>query len=176
MSTIIDMSAAKYKLHEKYRLQGSLLEFCKTFYYLRNNRTFDVPEPIGRENHVHIVLRELVKVFSLETLDLMINIPPGHFKSSMLVMFIAWCYTHYPDCNFVYISYSSELAEGHTAEVKAIMQLPLYVNLFGVTVAKDSQARGDFRIVTTDGRAGGRCTARGSAGSFRGLILKNLLM
>ena len=155
--------------HQRFRLQGSLLEFIKAFYFLRNNRTFDIPEPVSRENHVNIVLRELVKVFHLETSNLMVNLPPGHFKSTMLCYFIAWAYTHYPDCNFVYISYSAELAEGHTAEIKAIMQLPLYVKLFGVTVAKDSQARGDFRTVSLDGRGGGRCTARGSAGSITGL-------
>jgi hypothetical protein len=168
--TVVDLKSETAKLHEKLRLQGSLLEFMKTFYFLRNNRTFDIPEPISRENHVHVVVRELVKVFNLETFDLMINIPPGHFKSSMLCMFVAWAYSQYPDCNFVYISYSQDLAEGHTAEIKAIMQLPLYVSLFGVTIDKNSQARGDFRIITVaDGISRGRTVARGSLGSITGL-------
>jgi predicted phage terminase large subunit-like protein len=164
--TVVDLRSESAKIHQKLRLQGSLLEFIKTFYFLRHNRTFDIPEPIGRENHVHVVVRELMKV----TMDLMINIPPGHFKSTILQYFIAFSMSHYPDCNFVYISYSNELAEGHTAEVKAIMQLPLYVNLFGVTVDKNSQARGDFRIVTTsDEVSRGRVVARGSLGSITGL-------
>lgn len=166
---VVDFESQKALLTERYRLQGSLLEFIKTFYYIRNNRTFDIPTPISRENHVHIVLRELTKLFYLDTKNLIVNLPPGHFKSTLLSYFVAWSMTHYPDCHFVYISYSSDLAEGHTAEIKAIMQLPLYERLFGVCVDKSSQARGDFRTISTWTKAQGRVVARGSSASITGL-------
>jgi predicted phage terminase large subunit-like protein len=169
MTNVVDFDSQKELLLERYRLQGSLLEFIRTFYYIRNNRTFDLPQPIGRENHVNIVLRELTKLFYLETKNLIINLPPGHFKSTLLSYFVAWSMTHYPDCHFVYISYSSDLAEGHTAEIKAIMQLPLYERLFGVSIDKNSQARGDFRTICNWSKAQGRVVARGSSASITGL-------
>jgi predicted phage terminase large subunit-like protein len=81
----------------------------------------------------------------------------------MLVYFIAWCFTHYPDCRFLYISFSKSLAEKHTSEVKAIMSIREYQLLFGVELAQDSQAKGDFRTTL-----GGAVAAFGSQGAITG--------
>ncbi len=158
-----------YEENERINLLGSLLEFTKTFYFLRNGRAFQTPDVVGRESHVFTVCRELSKLFRLQTTNLLLNIPPGHGKSTLLSYFVAWCYAHYHDCQFVYISYSAELAETHTAEIKAIMQLPIYQKLFQTTIDPNSAAKGDFRINHAFKPGQGRCTARGSAGSITGL-------
>src|ERR1700739_3761042 len=101
-------------LEERYRLQGSLLEFTRIFYELITGREFEISQPIGRESHQLIIMRELVKVFRLETNRLLINVPPGSGKSTMITYFIAWAMSRYPDSNFLYISYSHDLASKHT--------------------------------------------------------------
>ncbi len=148
---------------ERARLFGSLLTFTQVFYKLRTNRDFELTNPVNRESHIITVCRELTKVFNLETNRILINIPPGHFKSTMLQHFIAWAMAQYPDSNFLYISYSAELATKHTTAIREIMSLPLYRRVFGVELRSDSAAKDHF--VTTKG---GSVMAFGSSGSITG--------
>lgn len=149
--------------HERQTLLGSLLEFTKIFYYKRTGRKFVVSDPTSRESHYITIMRELVKVSRLETRRLIINVPPGHGKSTMLQHFVAWTMARYPDSNFLYISYSKTLAEKHTATIKQIMELPKYKNIFNVHVSDDSSAKGNFKTT-----AGGCVMAFGSSGSITG--------
>jgi len=148
---------------EKYRLQGSFLEFLRVFYYIRNNRKFELSEPVGRESHYMTIARELKKVFKLETLRLVLNVFPGSGKSTMASYFVAWTFTHYADCKWLYLAHSQSLAEKNTAEIKAIMTLPSYKKLFNVHIDPHSKSKSNF--ATT---AGGRVMAFGSSGSIVG--------
>ena len=84
-------------------------------------------------------------------------------NSVMTSMWIAWCYAHYPDCNFLYISYSHELAAAHTAFIKQIMSTNLYKYLFDVHISSETRAKDHF--ATT---AGGMTAAFGSGGAVTG--------
>lgn len=150
-------------LEEKFRLLGSLREFTQIFYKLRTGRKFALSDPIGRESHYITVWRELVKVFKLESKRLIINLPPGHGKSTILQHFVAWAMAHYPDSNFLYISYSKSLAEKHTAAIKEIMELPHYRKLFGVELSQDTTAKALFKTTK-----GGTVGAYGSSGAITG--------
>jgi hypothetical protein len=150
-------------LDTKAQLLGSFLTFAKTFYYLKTGREFFISAPPGRESHIYTIVRELRDVFNLNTKRLLINVPPGHHKSTILCLWVAWCYANYPDCNFLYISVSYELAEKHTAFIKEIMEMSEYRDLFGVTLRTDSKAKGKFKTM-----AGGICAAFGSKGSVVG--------
>ena len=147
----------------KCQLLGSLLTFIKVFFKLKTGREFIVGEPIGRESHYITVCRELTNVFYLRQNRLIINIPPGHGKSTMLIYFIAWAFAHYPDCQFIYISYGAELAAQHTATLKDIMSMPIYIRLFGVKIRPDSSAKDDFKTMQ-----GGAIKAFGSEGPITG--------
>lgn len=145
------------------RLLGSLLDFTQTFYKERTQRAFNISKPISREPHEIIIAKELTKVARLETQYLIINIPPGHGKSEMCIHFIAWCMARYPDSQFLYISYSWEIASKHTYAIKELMSLPLYRELFGITIKSDSSAKDNFK--TTQG---GSVKAFGSSGAITG--------
>lgn len=147
----------------KNKLLGSLLLFTRTFYNLRNGRDFELSRPDGRECHYITIARELTKCFKLETQRLLINIPPGLAKSTMLKYFVAWCFAHYADCQFIYISYSHDLASKHTADIKGIMSLPLYKELFRVDISRESSAKDDFKTTK-----GGSLKAFGSGGAITG--------
>lgn len=146
-------------------LRGSLIEFCKTFFPLITGREFIVSIPTGRESHHLIIAKSLVRASRLEIPDhrLIINVPPGHSKSVMVSMWIAWCFTHYPDCNFLYISYSKIIAAKHTAFVKQIMTSQHYQYLFDVHIRYDSKAKDLFKT-----EQGGSVGAFGSSSSITG--------
>lgn len=150
-------------LEEKAKLLGSLLHFIITFYKLRTGREFVLGQPTSRESHFITICRELTKVFYLKSNRLLINVPPGHGKSEVMIHFIAWAMAHYPDCQFLYISYSHELAAKHTATIKSIMSLPHYRKLFGIEISHDSSAKDNFMTVQ-----GGAVKAFGSSGAITG--------
>ncbi len=145
------------------KLKGSLLLFIQAFFPILTGRDFIISRPIGRESHFITICRALTKCSRLESLRLLINVPPGHGKSALVSFWIAWCYAKWPDCNFLYISYSKTLATSHTETIKRLMCLPQYKTLFGVTLREDSQAKDAF---TTE--AGGVVAAFGSAGAITG--------
>jgi predicted phage terminase large subunit-like protein len=145
------------------KLKGSLLLFIQAFFPILTGRDFIISRPIGRESHFIAICRALTKCTNLQALRLLINVPPGHGKSVMVSFWIAWCMARWPDCNFLYISYSKTLAATHTDVVKRIMSLSQYKVLFDVHLRDDSQAKDSF--TTT---AGGTVSAFGSAGSITG--------
>lgn len=84
-------------------------------------------------------------------------------NSVMCQHFIAFCLAWYPDCRFLYISHSFELAASHTHTIKKIMMLPEYRDLFNVHIRKDQSAKDFFE--TTEG---GAVAAFGAKGSVTG--------
>jgi hypothetical protein len=147
----------------KSKLLNSLLLFTRVFYKLRNGRDFDLSYPISRECHYITVAKELTLCFKLITNRLIINLPPNTAKSTMIKYFICWCFAHYPDCQFIYISYSHDLAATHTADIKGIMDLVQYKELFGIEISRESSAKDNFKT-----NFGGRVRAFGSGGAVTG--------
>ncbi len=145
------------------KLKGSLLLFIQSFFPILTGREFIVSRPVGRESHFITICRALTKCTRLESLRLLINVPPGHGKSVIVSFWIAWCYAKWGDCNFLYISYAKTLAATHTDTVRRLMSLPQYRALFGISLREDSQAKDAF---TTE--AGGTVSAFGSAGAITG--------
>lgn len=152
-----------YTNEERAKLLGSLLLFTRVFFKLRTNREFLIPSPTCRESHVITISRELTNVFHLKTLREYIGIPPGHFKSTFFSYFVAWAYAHYPDCQFIYTSYSHDLAAKHVANIHGIMSLPAYTELFGVKIDHKARAQDNFKTT-----AGGAIKAFGSSGPITG--------
>lgn len=145
------------------KLKGSLLLFIQAFFPILTGRDFIISKPIGRESHFITICRALTKCTRLQSLRLLINVPPGHGKSVIVSFWIAWCMARWPDSNFLYISYSKTLAATHTDIIKRIMCLSQYKALFDVHLREDSQAKDSF---TTE--AGGTIAAFGSAGAITG--------
>ena len=147
------------------KLRGSFREFLKFFVKYITNRDYIESNPVGRESHQITIARELVSFARMEHPEenLMINVEPGSGKSMHICMWVAWCYAHNPQCNFIYISYSAELAAEQTAFIKQIMSSPQYGYLFDVHIAKDTKAKDHF--ATTKG---GHIAAFGAAGGITG--------
>jgi predicted phage terminase large subunit-like protein len=147
----------------KVELLSSLLLFTKTFFKILNGKEFFLSHPDSNESHFITVCREFTKIFYLENLNEIINLPPGWGKSVLCKYFVAWAMARYPDSNFIYISYSHDLAAKHTAGIKQIMELAQYKRLFGVELASDTKAKDYFKTT-----AGGVVKAFGSKGGITG--------
>jgi predicted phage terminase large subunit-like protein len=146
-------------------LRGSLLLFTRFFYKYLTGRDFIISCPHGRESHHITISKAYTQLFREQkpSYGLLINIPPGYGKSVMTSMFVAWCYAQYPDCNFLYISYSHELAASHTSFIKQIMSCKMYKYLFDVSISSDTRAKDHFMT-----EAGGVTAAFGSSGAITG--------
>ena len=146
-------------------LKGSLLEFTKTFYPLLTGRELIISKPAGREPHIITICRALTRVARMEIPSnrLVISVPPGHGKSTMMIMWVAWTLASYPDSKYLYISYSSSLAAKHTETIKRVISLAHYRYLFDVAIRHDSRGKEFFQTT-----AGGAVAAFGSSGSIVG--------
>jgi predicted phage terminase large subunit-like protein len=129
---------------EKDRLSSSLLEFTQDFYYLRTGRRFELSEPVSRESHYLTICRALVRVMKGETNRLIINVPPRYGKTELLIHFVAWAMAQFPDSNFLYVSYSLGLAKKQTKTVRQIIAMQEFRDIFGVSLADDASAQGNF--------------------------------
>lgn len=148
---------------EASRLRGSLLDFTRFFFHHLTGRDFIVSNPVGRESHHITVCRAFTQVKRLEMLREIINLPPGSGKSTLASMFAAWCWAEFPDSNFLYISYSHELAVKHTAFIRSIVATRMYGYLFDVYLDPESRAKDNFKTTK-----GGSIKAFGSAGAVTG--------
>lgn len=144
-------------------LQGSFIEFCRVFYPILTGRDFIMPNPICREPHPITISRALTKCFRLISLRDIINLPPGHFKTTLLCLWSAWGMSSYPDSRFLYLSYSKELATKATELIRNIMTLQQYKILFNIKIKQDSKAKDYFQTTV-----GGCVAAFGSASSITG--------
>ncbi len=142
---------------------ASFLDFTRVFFEIVTGRPFTISQPVGRESHFITVARELTLCSRLELRSLIINMPPGYAKSTLLSYWTAWTMSRYPDSQYLYISYGHELASKHTEMIKRIMSCSQYKDLFGIQIRHDSKAKDHFR--TTDG---GSVKAFGSSGGIVG--------
>jgi predicted phage terminase large subunit-like protein len=152
-----DLDQLRYDLCKDYLL------FLRTFFKIVNGRDFYISKPLGRESHFITVARELTDCFHLKTTSLLINMPPGYAKSTMVSYWTAWTLAMYPDSQYLYISYGHDLASKHTEMIKRIVSCAEYKELFGVQIRSDSKAKDHFRTTS-----GGSIKAFGSAGSIVG--------
>ena len=156
---INDYTGVDYKLKkqiksgdaERSQLYGSLLLFTQVFYKLRTGKEFQLSYPQCRESHFISICRELTRVMRGELDLLVINIAPRYGKTELLIHFVAWCMAKYPDCNFLYTSYTHNLASTQSATIRDILMLPEYRQLFFVEIKQSSKAKFDFKTTESGG-------------------------
>lgn len=147
----------------KAKLLGSLLIFTQVFYKLRTGREFIISNPNGRESHHISISRVLTKTAHHKNKRLLIACPPRYGKTEFAIHYIAWMLAHYPDSNFLYVSYSHSLAKRQTQIIRQIVGLPQYRNWFGVNISKESKAKDNFET-----QQGGSIYASGAGGTITG--------
>ena len=139
------------------------LTFTKYFYRLATGREFEVSQPIGRRSH-QLILTDLVPdIISHKINRLLINIPPRYGKTIWAIHLVAYGLAFYPDSQYLYISYSAELAIKQTATIRSILELPQFTEIFGVCLNPKFSSKHDFMT-----NAGGRVVGAGAGGTITG--------
>ena len=142
------------------------LSFIKYFYQLETGREYRISQPICRQSH-QLVLAGLVPgIINQDFRRLMINIPPRYGKTIWAIHLIAYGLAFYPDSQYLYISFSAEVAIKQTSTIRSILELPQFNEIFGVGLHPDFKSKHDF-MTTKGGRvlglgAGGSITSNGA--------------
>ncbi len=114
--------------------------------------------------HHKLLIRELERVESGETMRLMVCMPPGSAKSTYTsATFPAWYLGRNPESFVIATSHTQELAETFGRRVRNLFASQAHRNVFGVGVSADSQAAGRWET-----ERGGEYYAAGVGGSITG--------
>ena len=165
---IVSDAKSHLDLLDRMHAPGGFMLFCRYFMEELTGRPYSIPRPIAGRPHVYILCQALEDVFWGKIKNLNLIMPPGYLKTTHMLLFIAWCYTIYPDCNFIYWSYSKEVAETHTSKLRKLMSSPRYQRMFRVYLDKSENRRDHFSTFV-NGKRGGTVIASGLNGSITGL-------
>ncbi len=114
--------------------------------------------------HHPLICDALMRVFRLETMRLVINLPPRYSKTVFVQNFVAWALGQCPDSEFIYTSYSAELAETNSWETRGLVESEEYRAIYpDVKLRSDAAARHHWRTT-----AGGVVYASGTYGTITG--------
>ena len=146
--------------------RSSLERFVRAFWHTVN------PVKLVWNWHMEVVCRELQRVAErvfrgeAKEHDLVINIPPGSSKSTLVsIMFPAWVWTRMPTARFICVSYAYQLALDLSRKCRDVLRSELYARMYPqIRMRHDQDAKGYF--VNT---LGGDRYCAGSGGSVTGL-------
>lgn len=93
---------------------------------------------------------------------IIINISPRVGKTKLMEAFICWCYAYFPECHFIYASYSADLAHASTRYVLDTLQKSWYTKVYSNILGRVQKS--DF--FTT--RSGGVMKGDGISGTLTG--------
>lgn len=122
---------------------SSFRHFCELTFKHVYRKTF-----VWSAHHDDIA-RALMRVWAGFDKNLIVNIPPRYSKTEMVCLFVAWAYTHNQRCEFLHLSYSSELAIRNSDKIRQIVKSQFYQDAFGVEIDKDNDKKSEWR--TADG-------------------------
>jgi hypothetical protein len=123
--------------------------------------TYPRYEPAGLHRQI---AEQLERVERGEVDRLMLLVPPRHGKSELASRrFPAWYLGRHPDQHFISASASFALAEDFGRDVRNLMKLEEYQQVFDTRLAEDSQARGRWST-----NEGGSYFATGVGGALMG--------
>src|SRR5664279_1402871 len=140
----------------------STLNFTKYIYPKMHKKKFIV------NGHHLTVTKVLDKIIDGELTKVIFNIAPRYTKTELVVKnFMAYGFALNPACNFIHISYSEDLVNDNSEEVKDIIKSDGYRELFPyVQVKRGSDSKNKWETTAGGGlyavAAGGQITGFGA--------------
>lgn len=139
---------------ERKRCKESLFEFIKSFWdvIIKEKPVFNW--------HIEFLCSELeilaknVVARAKKLYDLIINIPPGTTKSTVVtIMFPVWLWTQDPTLRIITNSYSGDLSVEHASKSKDIIESDKFKTLFPeIRIRKDKSGKGAYENTKTGAR------------------------
>lgn len=112
----------------------------------------------GRENlyidnwHIKALCDHLQGTYTKDIMKLIINLPIRCSKSTILMMFPAWVWTHSPHLTFMYVSYAQHtIADRDSRRCRDLVTSPWYIRLWGHKVRLRADANTLRRYYNTAG-------------------------
>lgn len=152
----IDAELLKREAEE---LKGSLHVFVRRFWHV-----IEPKRPFADNWHIHTICEHLEAVTRGEIENLIINVPPGTSKSTLVsVMWPAWEWASDPTLRIFGASYGEPLAIRDAMLSRAIILSPDYQALFpGVTIQKGSDEKRKFNLTSGGWRMATSVGGRGT--------------
>ena len=148
-------------------------ELCRRsfFYFLKEFWNVIIPEEPVYNWHMEYLCNELQKVAQLvierkpKEYDVIINIPPGTSKSTIVtVMLPAWCWINDPTIRSLTASYSSSLSTDHAVKSRDIIKSDKFIQYFPyIEIKKDQDNKTHYK-----NNQGGERYATSVTGSITG--------
>jgi predicted phage terminase large subunit-like protein len=173
----MDETEILYNDSRKGDLLNSLLYFTRYFHKHLTGQKY-----ITNWHH-ECICDYLEAVYNGEIKYLIINVPPGASKTNLVVdNFTAWSFAKnealgIPHPKFIHTSYSDVLVNRNSTNVKNIIKLPAYQELFPVKITKDSAvewytsgSQGGFYAVPSAGQVTGFHAGRKIDDGFYGMV------
>jgi predicted phage terminase large subunit-like protein len=114
--------------------------------------------------HHRIICDVLMRVFRGESRRVIINCPPRYSKTQLLLNFVLWSLGQVPDSEYIFTSYSSDLAATNSWKAREDVKSEIYRAVFpDVALDTSSTAKDHWRTTK-----GGVIYARGAGGSITG--------
>jgi predicted phage terminase large subunit-like protein len=100
---------------------------------------------LGDEHYLKYLAREFELFAGGDTPRLIVNLPPGHLKTSLgSVCLTAWLLGHEPSLKVIVASYGEHLSTSIARKIRAILQCGWYREVFKTRVPKDHSSVTDF--------------------------------
>lgn len=172
----------------------SPMSFLRTFFEEIEGEPFEMPPRVnGSPSYIESIVAMLEDSFHgrlknhnlVPKRNLLINIPPRHSKTTLIVYFAAWCYARNPGCNFIYGSAEKGLSSKNTKKIRDILTHPSYTRLFPhVRISNASSAKDDYETsaggsmfaVGVEGGVIGRGAGRRNSEQFGGAFIIDDIM
>lgn len=151
MMVVAQKREAKINLHvARLRCERSLLDFTRYFFFQRHALKFKV-----NWHHV-LIARELEKVMTGETENLVINVSPGSSKTELAVIaFMAWGIALNPRSRFLHLSGSDQLALLNSETTKDVIESDHYQAFWPLKIAADADSKKRWNVEVNGQKAGG---------------------
>ncbi|MCL1933264.1 MAG: hypothetical protein FWF53_05600 [Candidatus Azobacteroides sp.] len=130
------------------------------FYFLKTFWNVIIAEKPVYNWHIPYICKELQDLSKYiinrqkKPYDLIINIPPGTTKSTIVtIMFPAWLWTQDPTLRVITNSYSSDLSIEHSVKSRDIILSEKYLRLFpNIILRRDKSAKSSYENTVTGAR------------------------
>jgi predicted phage terminase large subunit-like protein len=100
---------------------------------------------LGDEPYLSYLAREFDQFASGETRRLVVNLPPGHLKTSLgSVCLAAWLLAHEPSLKMIVVSHAEHLSKSIARKIRSILQSAWFRELFQTRIKKGHAEVTDF--------------------------------
>ena len=107
---------------------------------------------LGREPYLGYLAFELERLADRDTRRLVINLPPGHLKTSLgSVCFAAWLLAHDPSLKIIVVSHAEHLSKSIARKIRSILQSAWFKKLFSTQIKKGHAEVTDFGTTSGGG-------------------------